>query len=170
MSEHGPHAYLSAGDNPHASGDRAHRGCSLCGKSRREHSTPDDDGDVTAYATGPLPRVDRCDECDWTYSCFDGSAPCSKVPLPRVETARDPTVEALQVAYKEWCNLDVRTSWSDVEPAFRRAVQAGMALEREACAEIADHYASLDPRCSVRGTLALAYAEMARAIRARGTR
>lgn len=29
--------YLSAGDNPHASGDRAYRGCSLCGRPRSEH-------------------------------------------------------------------------------------------------------------------------------------
>lgn len=31
------HDYLSAGDNPHASGDRAYRGCSLCGRPRSEH-------------------------------------------------------------------------------------------------------------------------------------
>lgn len=32
------HEYLSAGDNPHADGDRAYRSCSLCGKSRAEHA------------------------------------------------------------------------------------------------------------------------------------
>ena len=31
------HDYLSAGDNPHTSGDRAYRGCSLCGRPRSEH-------------------------------------------------------------------------------------------------------------------------------------
>jgi len=31
------HAYLSAGDNPHADGDRAYSGCSLCGRPRKEH-------------------------------------------------------------------------------------------------------------------------------------
>lgn len=31
------HAYLSAGDTPHASEDRAYRGCALCGSSRSEH-------------------------------------------------------------------------------------------------------------------------------------
>lgn len=31
------HAYLSAGDNPYASGDVAHRGCSICGRPRGEH-------------------------------------------------------------------------------------------------------------------------------------
>lgn len=38
------HSYLSAGDNPRASGDRAYRGCSreingsICGRSRKEHA------------------------------------------------------------------------------------------------------------------------------------
>ncbi len=32
------HAYLSAGNNPYADGDRAYTGCSLCGRSRSEHS------------------------------------------------------------------------------------------------------------------------------------
>lgn len=31
------HAYLSAGDNPYASGDRPYTGCSLCGAPRSEH-------------------------------------------------------------------------------------------------------------------------------------
>lgn len=31
------HAYLSAGDNPYASGDHAYRGCSLCGQQRSAH-------------------------------------------------------------------------------------------------------------------------------------
>lgn len=31
------HDYLSAGDNPYASGDRAYTGCSLCGRPRSEH-------------------------------------------------------------------------------------------------------------------------------------
>jgi dCTP deaminase len=31
------HKYLSAGDNPYASGDRAYRGCSLCGQPRSAH-------------------------------------------------------------------------------------------------------------------------------------
>jgi len=26
--------------------------------------------------------MERCDECDWTFSCFNGSAPCSKKPTP----------------------------------------------------------------------------------------
>lgn len=30
--------YLSAGDNPHASGDRAYTGCSLCGMPRSAHA------------------------------------------------------------------------------------------------------------------------------------
>lgn len=33
------HAYLSAGDNPNASGDRAYTGCSLCGRPRSEHKS-----------------------------------------------------------------------------------------------------------------------------------
>lgn len=37
IGQRADHAYLSAGDNPHASGDRAYRGCSLCGRSRAEH-------------------------------------------------------------------------------------------------------------------------------------
>lgn len=32
------HAYLSAGDNPNASGDVAYRGCSLCGQPRSAHT------------------------------------------------------------------------------------------------------------------------------------
>ncbi|HEY6036971.1 MAG TPA: hypothetical protein VIV58_21980, partial [Kofleriaceae bacterium] len=31
------HEYLSAGDTAGASGDRAYRGCYLCGRPRREH-------------------------------------------------------------------------------------------------------------------------------------
>ena len=31
------HAYLSAGDTPYASGDRAYRGCFLCGRPRKDH-------------------------------------------------------------------------------------------------------------------------------------
>lgn len=33
------HAYLSAGDTPYASGDRAYTGCFHCGRSRKEHAS-----------------------------------------------------------------------------------------------------------------------------------
>lgn len=32
------HAYLSAGDTPHVSGDRGYAGCVICGRSRSEHA------------------------------------------------------------------------------------------------------------------------------------
>lgn len=36
------------------------------------------------------PAHERCDDCDWTFTCFNGSAPCRKVPLKAEPAPRCP--------------------------------------------------------------------------------